>query len=132
MAPEPSWTRAARWVLLGQGWLYVVTGLWPVLHLESFEFVTGEKFDDFLVHTVGLLLFVVGAVLLRALRGGRFSAEAVTIAAGTALALCLIDLVYFANGRLPPIYLLDAFVESVLCLVGFTWLRVERRRREPC
>lgn len=115
-------------MLLGQGWLYVVTGLWPVVHLESFELVTGEKYDDFLVHTVGLLLFVVGAVLLRALRRDRPSAEIVAMATGTALALCLIDVVYFANGRLPPVYLLDAAVELVFILVGLTWLLQERRR----
>lgn len=64
-----------------QGWVYVVTGLWPVVHLASFEVVTGEKYDDFLVHTVGLLLFVVGAVLLRALRIDRLSAEIAALAA---------------------------------------------------
>jgi hypothetical protein len=128
----PPRVRAARYALLGQGWVYVVTGLWPVIHLDSFEFVTGEKYDDFLVHTVGLLLFVVGAVLLLALRRGRLSAEVVATAAGTALALCLIDVVYFAVGRLPPIYLLDAVVELVFCLSGLAWLRAERRDREAC
>lgn len=64
-----------------QGWVYVVTGPWPVVHLASFEAVTGEKYDDFLVHTVGLLLFVVGAVLLRALRIDRLSAEIAALAA---------------------------------------------------
>ncbi|HET9695072.1 MAG TPA: hypothetical protein VFP48_11880 [Steroidobacteraceae bacterium] len=64
-----------------QGWVYVATGLWPVVHLASFGGFTGEKYDDFLVHTVGLLLFVVGAVLLRALRIDRLSAEIAALAA---------------------------------------------------
>ena len=132
MDHAPPWVRAARYALFGQGWLYVVTGLWPVLHLESFERVTGEKYDDFLVHTVGLLLFVVGAVLLHALRRGRLTAEVVAMTTGTALALCLIDVVYFTVGRLPPIYLVDAAVELVFCLSGLTWLRVERGHRKAC
>ncbi|HET7204283.1 MAG TPA: hypothetical protein VFI92_13040 [Steroidobacteraceae bacterium] len=127
------WPRAARFVLLGQGWLYVVTGLWPVVHLGSFELITGEKYDDFLVHTVGLLLFVVGTVLLLAVHRNRLSAEVVAMAAGTALTLCLIDVVYFGNGRLPPIYLLDAVVEFIFCLVGLASLLLQQRgRREPC
>jgi hypothetical protein len=40
--------------------------------------------------------------------------------------------VYFAVGRLPPIYLLDAVVELVFCLSGLAWLRAERRDREAC
>lgn len=132
MAPTHRWRGATRYVLATQGWVYVVTGLWPVVHLGSFEHVTGEKYDDFLVHTVGLLLFVVGAVLLRALRGGRLSTEVVAMAVGTALVLCLIDVVYFANGRLPPIYLLDAAAEFVFCLVGLAWLLQQRGRRDTC
>lgn len=115
-----------RFVLHVQGWVYVTTGLWPVVHLESFEHVTGEKYDDFLVHTVGLLLFVVGAVLVYALRAGRASRELALVAAGTASTLGLIDVVYFLNGRLPPIYLLDAVAEFVFVLAGIAWARAGR------
>lgn len=113
-------------MLVVQGWVYVVTGLWPVVHLASFEHVTGEKFDDFLVHTVGLLLFVIGAALLRALRAGRLSAEIALVATGSALVLALIDVTYFATGRLPPIYLLDAAAELVFVLAGASVLLTRR------
>jgi hypothetical protein len=114
----PARLRGARSVLVVQGWVYVVTGLWPVAHIASFEWVTGEKFDDFLVHTVGLLLCVIGAGLLRALRAASPPAEIVLVASGSALALALIDVVYVANGRLSPIYLLDAAAELVFLLAG--------------
>ena len=116
--PATAWATAARFVLRIQGWLYVVTGLWPVVHLPSFERVTGEKYDDFLVHTVGLLLFVIGAVLLRALHGARLTAELALVAAGTAASLASIDVVFFLHGRLPPIYLLDAAAELVFLAAG--------------
>ena len=115
-----------RFVLHVQAWVYVTTGLWPVVHLESFEHVTGEKYDDFLVHTVGLLLFVVGAVLVYALRTGRLTRELALVAAGTASTLGVIDVVYFLNGRLPPIYLLDAVAEFVFVLAGIAWARAGR------
>jgi hypothetical protein len=127
----PARLRGARSVLVVQGWVYVVTGLWPVVHIASFEWVTGEKFDDFLVHTVGLLLFVIGAGLLRALRAARPPAEIVLVASGSALALALIDLVYVANGRLSPIYLLDAGVELVFLLAGAAVFQALARERGP-
>jgi hypothetical protein len=124
---------AARLLLHVQGAVYLITGLWPVVHLASFERVTGEKYDDFLVHTVGLLLGVVGAVILRALRKERYTAEVGLMAAGTATALGAIDLVYWANGRLPPIYLLDAAAELVFLLANVMQLakRSERRSGSP-
>lgn len=76
-----------RRVLYVQAFVYVVTGAWPLVHLASFERVTGEKYDDFLVHTVGLLLVVVGVVLLRALRRAALTGELLWLAAGTAASL---------------------------------------------
>jgi hypothetical protein len=114
----PAGVRVARWVLHAQGWVYVVTGAWPVLHLASFEHVTGEKYDDFLVHTVGLLLFVIGVGLLLALRRASLSVELALVAAGTAASLAAIDVAWYLNGRLPPIYLLDAAAEIVFLAAG--------------
>ena len=117
----------ARFVLHVQGWVYVTTGLWPVVHLQSFEYVTGEKYDDFLVHTVGLLLFVIGAVLLRALHARRPLADVALLAAGAAASLLAIDVVYFVDGRLPPVYLLDAAAELVFLVAGVVVSLRERR-----
>jgi hypothetical protein len=115
---------AARIVLYVQAVVYVVTGAWPLVHLESFEWVTGEKYDDFLVHTVGLLLLVVGAVVLRALRRATLSPELLWVAAGTASSLLVIDVAYWWMGRLPPIYLVDAAAEAVFVAGALSLLRV--------
>jgi hypothetical protein len=120
-------TAIARGLLHVQGWLYVATGLWPVVHLHSFEQVTGEKYDDFLVKTVGLLLFVIGVVLLRGLHLQRLSPELLWLAAGSAAALGVIDVVYYVNGRLWPVYLLDAAVETVFVIAALVGLRSARR-----
>jgi hypothetical protein len=124
---QSAWARAARFALHVQGWVYVTTGLWPVVHLASFEYVTGEKYDDFLVHTVGLLLFVIGASLLRALHAGRPLTDVLRVSAGAAASLLAIDVVYFLNGRLPPIYLLDAAAELVFLAAGIVSIVVQRR-----
>ncbi|MFH5804425.1 hypothetical protein ACG2DA_10255, partial [Alienimonas sp. DA493] len=57
-------SRWARRLLVGQGLYYVATGVWPLVHIRSFEFVTGPKTDDWLVQTVGALVLAIGGTLL--------------------------------------------------------------------
>ncbi len=97
-----------------QGVFYTVSGIWPLVDIDSFQFVTGPKVDLWLVRTVGLLLAVLGLALLRAARGRRVSSDLILVAAGQALALAVIDVVYVTAGRISPIYLLDAAAELVL------------------
>lgn len=114
-SPPLKWLLAA-WI---QGAFYVLTGLWPLLHIASFQWVTGPKADLWLVRTVALLVTVTGLLLLRAARRRLISQELVLIAIGQALALTAIDLLYVWAGRISPIYLMDAAGELVL--VGL-WL----------
>jgi 4-amino-4-deoxy-L-arabinose transferase-like glycosyltransferase len=103
--------------------MYILTGLWPLLHMPSFEAVTGPKTDDWLVHTVGLLLAVVGAVLVAALRRREIDRLFVGLAIGTALALAGIELVYVVNETISCIYLLDTAIEltfAALLVAGLT------------
>lgn len=106
-----------RWVLRVQGAMYVVTGVWPLLHMGSFEAVTGPKTDDWLVHTVGLLLAVIGAVLLVAAARPAVDWLIVALAIGAALALAAIEIVYVMNGTISRIYLLDAAIELAIAVV---------------
>jgi hypothetical protein len=112
-----------RRLLTMQSVYYGITGIWPLVHLRSFEAVTGPKTDDWLVHMVGLLAVVIGVVLGLAVRQNRLrSPELVTLAAGSALAFAAIDLRYGLTGRISPIYLGDALLQ--LCLVvGLTMTR---------
>jgi hypothetical protein len=97
-----------------QGWYYVVTGVWPILDIDSFQLVTGPKVDLWLVRTVAVLVTVIGATLLVAVRQRRLDAPIVLLAVGSALGLASIDIVYVVVGRIAPIYLLDAVAEIVL------------------
>ena len=97
-----------------QGAYYAVTGIWPLIHINSFEAVTGPKTDDWLVQTVGLLVLVTGIVLLVAAWRRRITVEIVILACGNAVSLALVDLVFVTQGRIAPIYLADALAEVVL------------------
>jgi hypothetical protein len=121
LSSSETWQR--RTVGLQAGY-YIVTGLWPVVHLASFEAVTGPKVDDWLVHTIGLLATAIGAALAVAVvRRRTQSAEVVTLSAASAAAFAAIDLRYALPGRIPPIYLADAAVELAILIGVLGWRR---------
>ena len=91
-----------------EGWFYVVGGLWPVLNIRSFEWVTGPKVDRWLVKTVGLLLTAIGGVQVAAARRREVPEELAVLGVGAPLALLLVDLTYVSKGRISKVYLLDA------------------------
>ena len=129
-----------RRAALTQGLFYVATGLWPVLHLRSFEAVTGRKRDRWLVQTVGGLIAAIGASLLVAARKPARSTQAApsepdewrpaedgrsgsttsgslavrTLGMASAATLAAADLVFVASGQIPRIYLADAAAEAAL------------------
>lgn len=117
-------SRALRTLAWLQGIFYVLTGVWPLVSLETFLVVTGPKVDLWLVKTVGLLIAVVGATLLLGARRRRIGPELVFLAAGSAAGLAGIDLVYALADRIWDVYLLDAVVEIALVLAWVVaWVR---------
>jgi ABC-type dipeptide/oligopeptide/nickel transport system permease subunit len=115
--------RWRRRLLAFQSAYYVATGLWPIVHLPSFETITGPKTDDWLVHTVGLLAMAIGIPLgVAAARDRVHATEVVMLATGAALAFGTIDLWYGLTGRISAVYLADAAVELAL-LVGMALTR---------
>jgi hypothetical protein len=96
--------------------------LWPVVHLRSFERVTGRKSDRWLVRTMGGVLGAIGLALV----AGRRERSAVVLGVGAAAVLAAAD-VYYAGirRRISPVYLVDAAIE-----LGFAgaWLMACRAR----
>jgi hypothetical protein len=112
-------------VALAQAAMYILTGLWPLVSIGTFQKVTGPKCDIWLVKTVGVLVTVIGAVIGVAGARRNVTPETPLLGVGSALGLAGIDIVYVAKGRIRPIYLLDALAE--LLLVGAwagAWTRV--------
>jgi hypothetical protein len=99
-----------------QGLYFLATGVWPLVHMESFLAVTGEKTDLWLVQTVGVLVAVAGAALLLAAASGRVTWEVIVLAAGTAVGLAAVDVVFVSRGVIRQIYLADAAAEGVFVL----------------
>lgn len=61
----------------------LATGLWPLLHRDSFERVVGRKEDFWLARTVGGLAAATGASLGLAALSGRRRPETVVLALGS-------------------------------------------------
>lgn len=118
MADRSSYRCSWRLVAFGQAAYFLVTGVWPLVHIRSFEWVSGPKVDRWLVKTVGALVGVVGAAIGLAAWRRRITPEIELLAVGSALALAAIDVVYVARRRIRPVYLLDAAMELAL-IVGW-------------
>ena len=99
-------------ILQGLGW--AITGIWPLVHMPSFIWVTGPKTDLWLVRTVGILITVIGLVLLSAGVRRRVTREIRGLAIGAAAGLIFIDVYYSLTDVISDIYLLDAAVETLL------------------
>ncbi|MEU1851494.1 hypothetical protein ABZ499_20005 [Streptomyces sp. NPDC019990] len=104
---EPTHTLA-----VAHGAFNIAGGLWPLLHLRSFEWVFGPKTDVWLQMTTGGLLASAGVAQLAAAGDAQGPAHARRIGLGTALTLLAVDLVYVPKGRIRPTYLLDAAMQT--------------------
>jgi hypothetical protein len=116
----PDMLRNMRTLAFAHGGFFLVAGLWPIVHLRSFEFVTGPKADGWLVKTVGTLIAVSGAVIVNAARRDRVTPEVIGLANGVSGALGYISFHYARKGRISRIYFLDALTELCIMLV---WVR---------
>jgi hypothetical protein len=112
-------------VVLGRahGLANLVGGLWPLLHISSFEMVFGPKTDRWLVKTVAGLLMVNGLTQLTIPSAADGVRQARRLGVGTAAVLAAIDLVYVRAGRISKMYLVDAAVEVGWVLA---WCRADK------
>jgi hypothetical protein len=101
-----------RTLAQAQGLFYLATGVWPLVHMRSFEFVLGRKDEHWLVQTVSGLLIATGISLLRTESSPAAITAARRTALGSATSLALIDLRYAVPGRISRMYLVDALIEA--------------------
>ena len=98
----------------------LVTGIWPIADIKSFERITGPKYDKWLVKTVGVVVASIGlAQLVSAKKADRDRTLQVVSAAST-FGLAVIDIYYVSRRRIRPVYLVDAAVEIGL---GAAWTK---------
>lgn len=106
---------------LVQGLYYFLTGVWPLVDIDSFQAVTGPKADLWLVRTVGTLITAIAVALLAADWQRQITAPVWIMAVGSAAALTAIDILYVSLGVIDRIYLADAVAELVLIACWCAW-----------
>jgi hypothetical protein len=110
-----------------QGLYYLASGVWPIVHLPSFEAVTGPKREGWLVKTTGALIAAVGATLLTAGRRRQVTPEIELLGLVSAAALGAVGIWYGgARRRISRVYVIDGVTELALAA---TWLLVRRAGR---
>ncbi|WP_207510672.1 hypothetical protein [Longitalea luteola] len=100
-------------ILLFQGIYYIITGIWPILHIPSFIAVTGDKTDIWLVKMVGALAATIGIYLIYSIRN--YPARLLAIL--SAISFGTVDVYYVYQDVILPIYLSDAVVEAILLIL---------------
>jgi hypothetical protein len=92
-----------------QGIYFLLSGLWPIINMASFEKVSGPKTDKWLVKTLGLLVAGIGALLI--LQDQPYIKPLGIISAACLLAA---DVYYVIKRVIPSTYLLDAAAEVAI------------------
>jgi hypothetical protein len=114
--------RNRRLVLAVQSVYYLVTGIWPLVHINSFMAVTGPKAEFWLVRTVGTLIVCIALVLLLDLLRRELSSAAVRLGLSCAIGLLLVDVYYSLAGVISKVYLADALLQLVLIIMWCVYL----------
>src|SRR3954463_9864080 len=87
-------TTTLQTIAIVQSIYFALTGLWPLVHINSFMKVTGPKTDLWLVRTVGVLVIAIAIPMGLAAIDHRITIDVAVLAIGSALGLATIDVVY--------------------------------------
>lgn len=133
---EPPVERLQPWSILAlaQGAYYALVGAWPLVHLRSFEKVTGPTLEEWFIKGVGACSLNVGLHLMQAgLRGGRPRRDERGLALRMAATFAAVDFHYAGlRRRISPVYLIDGFVQlGFIALWGAARIAEERAARRP-
>ncbi|GGC34522.1 hypothetical protein GCM10011386_28300 [Parapedobacter defluvii] len=112
-------------VFLFQGAYFIITGIWPLLGMDSFIAATGPKQDTWLVEMIGLLSASVGLTFI--VTSLRRQKPPLVLGYSVALSFLLMDLIYVIKGVIGRVYLLDASIQfAFIALV--TFLVIKRKQ----
>jgi peptidoglycan/LPS O-acetylase OafA/YrhL len=126
---SPQKRKLPIFVAVMHGFFCLVLGLWPVAAFASFQAVTGEKADRWLITVVGMLLAGIGSSLLIAAIRRDIAFEVFALGIITALSLCVTDIIFVIERSIPAVYLLDAVAESLFVTLWVFAIRDLRRPR---
>lgn len=119
-----------KWInrlLIAQGIFWLITGMWGLIDIRSFMWVTGPKTDVWLVKTVSALIVSIALTLLLGAKSKGPKVPFMVLGMAGCISLSTIDFIYTSNGTISNIYLLDAAAEIAI-LVAYIGLWIGKRR----
>jgi hypothetical protein len=111
-------------LIIVQSVYYLLTALWPLIHIRSFMLVTGPKTDIWLVKTVSALLIPASLTLLSYIYLRHERWPALVLGAGLCIAFIAIDFYYALSDVISDVYLIDGILQIILL---FCWLTFGRK-----
>jgi hypothetical protein len=118
----------SRSVFYTQGTYFFLTGIWPLIDINSFMTVSCPKTDIWLVKAMGAILLCEGICFLLSGMTNDDGFPMRVLALISALALALIDCYYVATGTICNIYLADAALEFLFVIC---WIFAIFKRHKP-
>lgn len=111
-------TPQMRALVVIQGSYYMVSALWPLIHIESYMWLVGPITDVWLAKTVATMVIAISITMFFHLILNTDSRPLILLGIATSLAFAYTDTYYTVNGTLSSIYFLDAAAEFLFLI---TW-----------
>ncbi|HLT74991.1 MAG TPA: hypothetical protein VKZ68_07885 [Ohtaekwangia sp.] len=114
-------TKAFRSLLIVQSVYTLITGVWPLIHIESFIAATGPKEDIWLVKTVGAMLIPVSLALAAFVWINASRIPAILLGGLMAVVFAVIDFHYALADVISNVYMLDGVLQLIF-IIGWIWI----------
>jgi hypothetical protein len=114
-----------KYLLAIQGSYTFITAIWPIIHINSFMWISGYKHDVWLVKTVGVCLLAISVCLLTSIFSKGNILPIAALALFISVGLAYVDFYYALNNVIRAIYMADGVIEIVFALC---WLITLRKR----
>lgn len=114
-------------VSYAQGIYYFLSGIWPVVHINSFMAVTGPKTDLWLVKTLGGIIAVCGIWFFIVAYYKKIGFRVTFLGVALASAFAFSDFYFSLTNQISIVYMIDGLAQ-VMLIIG--WLLAFYRKRE--
>lgn len=115
-----------KYLLAIQGTYTFLTALWPIVHINSFMWISGYKHDVWLVKTEGVSLMAISVCMLTSIFTKGNILPVAALALFTSAGLAYVDFYYALNNVIRNIYMADGVIEIIFALC---WLFLLFKRR---
>jgi len=105
-----------------QGLYFIITGIWPLVHIESFQYITGYKTDIWLVKTVGILILPYSVLCFYTIGNTKRNTAIAIVNFMCCLGLAGVDLYYYLKGIISWVYLIDFALEMIFSIYWIFYL----------